>query len=81
MRLPPEVQAAVDGDDGGADGADDPSPDASSDGSEDDPRGTGVDGEAREEPAGDGGSPWGWLLGGIAGAVIIVVLLRSLRPR
>ncbi|TWH01985.1 hypothetical protein L615_001400000480 [Nocardioides sp. J9] len=74
VELPADVRAAVDGSATGAPA------DAATDG---DSRADGEDGEDGESVPvrADERGWWPWALGGVVGAVIVVALLRSLRPR
>ncbi len=76
LDLPDDVRAAVDGGDDGGSGKDDRR------GKRDrDRAGDEVDGDGEGVPVEEERPLWPWAIGGVAGVVILLVLLRSLRPR
>ncbi|MEZ0577963.1 hypothetical protein [Nocardioides sp. MH1] len=78
FALPPKVQAAVDGTSSSGSGTGGPAGQGGP-GDADSTPGTVTD---RDSPAQDATRPyWPWAIGGVAGAVLLLVLRRALRPR
>lgn len=76
LELPDDVRAAVDGGEDGGSGKDDRP------GKRDRDRGGDeLDGGGEGVPVEEERPLWPWAIGGVAGVVILLVLLRSLRPR